>query len=395
VRLELLGLLAALTASGCGSGFLGAETYGWLEGTGDRYSVDGRAVQLRWRRQIAPDYQGAYIPVERASAALDPQHDRVYVGSSAGQLWAMSSSGTRLWTYDAGGSIGSRPALDARGDELYVATEDGVLHRLRGSTGELTWRMELGGAVTQPPLLTPDAVYVVTDNDVVVAMSRTDGEALWRYRRDAPEGFYISQHAGLTLAGGMLVTAFTGGIVVALDPADGSLQWERDTSAELEAGTDGTPRFADVDTTPVLIGDALYVASFAGGLFALELASGSVRWRDETLTGIVGITPARGDRLLLASGDLGLVCFDASDREVVWRKELPRGAPAEAVVAQDLVLFGESQGGFVTLSLSTGRELGRIEAGHGFSAPPTIAGGRGFVMTNGGVLLAFALPGAR
>jgi outer membrane protein assembly factor BamB len=390
-----LAILLACALGGCSSGFLGAESFGWLDGSSEHGSVSGRAVQLRWRRQITPDYEGAYIPVERSAPALDPRLDRIYVGSSAGELWAMTASGTPIYSYDARGGIAAPPKLDSRRDELFVPTEDGVLHLLRASNGELRWRAETGGAVTQPPILTDDAVYVVTDNDIVVAFGRDDGEALWRYRRDAPEGFYVSQHAGLTLTEGHLLAAFTAGVVVSLDPADGSLIWERDTSLEIEPGPDGAPRFADVDTTPLVIGDVVYIASFAAGLFALDLESGSVRWRDAELTGIVGITRASERLLILASGDFGVACMDRLDREILWRKRAPRGAPSEVVVAQDLVLFGESQGGFITLGLSSGRELGRIEAGHGFSAPASVAAGRGFVLSNGGALFAFALPGAR
>jgi outer membrane protein assembly factor BamB len=307
----------------------------------------------------------------------------------------MSAAGQRVYSYDAGGGIMAGPTLDVARDELYVATEDGVLHMLTASSGVLRWRAEIGGAIGQPPLLTEDAVYVITDGDVLTALSREDGEALWRYRRDAPEGFYVSDHAGLVLTEGRLLTAFTAGVVVALDPSDGSLLWERDTSVELEPGADGAPRFSDVDTTPLVLGDTVYVASFAGGLYALDVASGTVRWRDEELTGVIGIQPA-GERLLvLSSGDLGVVCIDRVDREVLWRRRIPRGAPSEAVVAQDLVLVGESQGGFVTLALQNGRELGRIETGHGFTARAAVLSGRGFVMSNGGTLYAFALPGAR
>lgn len=391
-----IGLAAlVLTLTGCGSGFLGGGSVGWLDGTGDRTPVSGRAVQVRWRQQMTPDYEGAYIPVERSMPALDPRHDRIYVGSSAGDLWAMTAAGRRIYSFDAGGGIVAGPTLDTERDELYVGTEDGVLHMLTASTGVLRWRAEIAGAISQPPVLTDDAAYVVTDGDVVTAVARESGEALWRYRRDAPEGFYVSDHAGLTLAGERLLTAFTSGVVVALDPSDGSLLWERDTSVELEPGADGAPRFSDVDTTPLVVGETVYVASFAGGLYALELESGSVRWRDEELTGIIGMEPA-GERLMvLSSGDLGVVCIDRVDREVLWRRRIPRGSPSEPIVAQDLVLVGESQGGFVTLALQSGRELGRIETGHGFTAPAAVVSGRGFVMSNGGTLYAFALPGAR
>src|SRR5690606_15536428 len=180
--------------------------------------------------------------------------------------------GTRIYSYDARSAIRAQPALDPAADELYVATEDGLLHMLHASNGDLRWRTEIGGSVSQPPVLTDDAVYVITDNDVVSAISRETGEPLWRYRRDAPDGFFVSHHAGLTLTNGRLLTAFTAGVVVALDSTDGSVLWERDTSVELEPAAEGAPRFADVDTTPLVIGDIVYVASFAGGLYALELA---------------------------------------------------------------------------------------------------------------------------
>lgn len=390
------GLLSViLLLAGCGSGFLGGGDFGWVDGSGATRPVTTRTIQVRWREQLTPDYEGPYVPVERSSPALDPGRDRIYAGTSAGKLIAMTATGSRVYAYDAGGGIMAPPALDARQDELFVATEDGVVHRLRASDGELGWRSVVGGAVSQPMVLTDDAIYLACDDDTVVALDRSTGEALWRYRRDAPEGFYVSHHAGLTLVEGQrLLAAFTAGVVVSLDPTDGSLQWERDTSVELEPGPEGIPRFADVDTTPLVIDGLVYVASFAGGLYALELDSGTVRWRDEELTGLIGITKASERVLILSSGDLGVVAFDRLDREILWRKELPRGAPGEAVVTSDLVVFGESQGGLVTLAVQSGRELGRIETGHGFAARPSVAAGRGFVLSNGGTLFAFAIPDA-
>ncbi len=384
---------AVLLATGCGQ--ISGTGFGWLGGRGEDRDPSTRSVHLRWRHRLANVSEEAFVPVERAQAALDPANDRIYVGSSAGELHAMTATGGQIYSYEAGGGIAAEPAIDPARDELYLATEDGVVHRLTASTGAVVWRESVGGAVSQTPVLTDDAIYLVTDNDIVTALARDDGEALWRYRREAPEGFYVSEHAGLTIVDGHLLTAFTAGVVVSLDPVDGAMRWERDTSLELEPGPDGPPRFADVDTTPLVMDGVVYVASFAGGLYALELASGSVLWRDEELTGVTGITRATGRLLLLSSGDLGMVCLDREDREILWRRQLPQGAPGRAVVAGDLVLFGESQGGFVTLDLGSGRELGRFESQHGFSAAPSVADGRGFILGNGGTLFAFALPGAR
>ena len=377
----------ALLLGGCG-GPAGSSDLGWFGAENPRRYAGHGPLRVVWSERITPEHGGAYLPVERAMAELDPPRDRVYVGSSAGHLYAMTGNGRRVYRYDAAGAVQSRPALDADRDELYVGTEQGEVHALRASDGELRWRESIGGPIRKEPLLTDDAVYIVTDSDVVGAFSREDGGPLWSYSREAPEGFSITEHAGLALAGGKLITGFTDGVVVALDPIDGRVIWERDTSIEVDTEDGTRPRFVDVDTTPVVVGDLVYVASFAGGLYALDAASGTVLWKDAGITGVVAIA-ATEDVLILASADEGIVALGVSDRERRWRKALRRGSPTAPVVAGRHVLVGESGGSFLSLALDSGREVGRFDAGHGFTAPASIRGGLGFVVSNGGSLFAF------
>lgn len=381
-------LAVAVTFAGCATpaGLLGYE--GFVDAPPGR-TARGR-LTVRWSRRLAPEYEGPYLPIERAVPALDPESDRIYAGSSAGALWAFSGAGTQIWMYQAGGAIGSQPYIDRPRNEIYVASDDGLLHALVATTGTMRWRAEVGGAVGRRPLATDDAIYVITDADVVAAFDRENGDALWRYRREAPEGFYVTEHAGLALGEHELVTGFTDGTVVALDPRDGSILWERDTTSDLTSTSD-TIRFTDVDTTPVIDGDTIYAASFAGGLYALERSSGTVRWLRQDLTGIVGITPASGGLLICSSGDLGVLAVRAIDGEPLWTTRVPRGAPTAPVVIEDLVLVGESEGGLVALSLGHGTELGRVENGHGFAAPVEVRAGLGAVVSNAGGLFVFSV----
>ncbi len=388
-RAARIGVLAAVAAiGGCGGARAGTDwSFGWF-GTEHERSYAGQGpLRVRWTERLTEPFEGAYLPVERAVAALDPGRNRVYVGSTAGQLYALSATGTRVYRYDAAGAIESQPALDAARDELYVGTEQGEVHALRASDGQLRWRESVGGPIRQAPVLSGDAVYVVTDSDTVAALGREDGSPLWSYSRQAPEGFSITEHAGLTPAGGKILTGFTDGVVVALDAADGRVIWERDTSVDVDSEDAAAPRFIDVDTTPVVIGQTVYVASFAGGLYGLDLGSGTVLWHDQTITGVVAIAAAE-DLLILASADSGVVAMD-TEREVRWRHALERGSPTEPVVAGRQILVGESGGSFLSLALDSGRETGRLEAGHGFTARASVRGGLGFVVSNGGNLLAF------
>jgi outer membrane protein assembly factor BamB len=389
-RLRAAGVLGlALACSACAAIVPNVISYDdrYAEGAGG--SRSGRLV-LRWVRRLAPELEGPFMPIERAVAALDPEGDRIYIGSSSGNLWAFDGRGAQVWMYHTDSGIGSQPLLDAARDELFVAIDDGRLHALTASTGALRWTTEIGGAVGRTPVATDDAVYVMTDADVLVAFDRATGEALWRYRREAPEGFYITEHAGILMMDHRLVTGFTDGAVLCLDSRDGSVLWTRDTIAEMPATTDDDGlRFTDVDTTPVVVGDGLFVASFAGGLYRLDPRNGTILWHREELSGVTGIAAAPGGTLVLSSGDLGLVGIVALTGERRWTTEIVHGAPTPPVVIGDLVVVGESEGGLVAFASSDGHEVDRIQDGHGFAAQPSIASGRGAALSNTGRLFVF------
>jgi outer membrane protein assembly factor BamB len=360
------------------------SSYG-LDGT-ERLST-GSGVVVRWTLRVDPAGT-RYVPVEQAAPAVDPRAGRVYVGSTEGTLWALDADdGKKRYGYRANAAIEAPPAVDSQRDEVYATTVTGQLVALQGAKGTLRWKAEADGSISQPALLSDDAVYVVTDTDVVVAFARDDGQVLWRYRREPHEGFAIAGHAGLALAGSKLLTGFGDGVVVALDSSDGRLLWESDTSVDLE-DLDPTRRFTDIDTTPLVVDDAVYVASFSGGLYALELANGSVRAHEGGLRGATGLT-ATQDALIIASADRGVVCLDLPALSLRWQRALPGGSPSLPLVRGDRVYVSESLGALLALGLADGRELGRLQTRHGFTAPAMLDGHRGFALSNAGMLYAF------
>lgn len=341
-----------------------------------------------------PVFDDAYTPVQTATPALDAEGDRIYAVSTTGTLWALRGNGRRIYRYEAGVSFEAGPVLDHAKQELYAVAEDGVVHALDARAGTLRWKVDSGaGPTRQPVLLVPDAIYVVSETDQVVALSRDAGEVLWRYRRSPTDGYHVVGHAGLTLHDGQLLTAFSDGTVVALDASDGRVRWERETALDFPPGDAGRgQRFVDTDTTPTVVDDMVYVASFSGGLYGLDLNGGGVRSHRPELTGITSILRVNTD-LLLASAAGRVQRFEPQSATVRWSRRISRGTLTGAVVRNDLLYMSETRGGFVVRSVTTGDELSRIEAGHGFSAAPAFAESRGFVLSNGGTLFAFSTPG--
>jgi outer membrane protein assembly factor BamB len=376
----------AVGAAGCAATSRSRRTMDlqWVDKSG---KGAGPGVLVRWALPFAPPFTGPYLPVERAAPGIDARSGRVYAGSTRGELWALDASGRKLYAVKAQAGIEAQPTVDEGRDEVYVATVRGTLFALRGGDGSERWKAELGAPVSQPGLLSEDAIYIVTDEDAVMALSRTDGSVLWRYRREPHEGFAISGHAGLNRVGNKLLTGFGDGAVVALDAGDGRLLWATDTSLDLE-DLDSTRRFTDVDTTPVVVGDLVYAASFSGGLYGLELSTGTVRSHEGELRGVTSIT-ATDTALLLSSAEAGVVCIDLPSLTLRWRHAIERGAPGKTEVRGPNVYVAESLGALLALRVTDGQELGRLETAHGITAAVSFEGRRGFALSNAGTLFAF------
>lgn len=392
-RRALLSLTGLLTLGACGgAGVSSPGSFDWLGGPEHSQPFAGQVMQVRWTKRITSDTlrTGAYVPVQRARAALDPGRNRIYIGSSEGRLLALESTGRRRYSYDAEAPIEAGPAVDSAANEVYVASEDGTVHALRGRTGEVRWKETAGGPVRRAPILTDDVVFVVTDSDVVTALAREDGAVLWSYQRDAPDGFTISGHAGLAVTDDMVITGFSDGALVALDATDGSVQWVLETATDVDLRAADSPRFLDIDTTPLIVGDLVYAASFSGGLYAVDLSNGTLEWRDEARTGAIGLAHTR-DTLIITSADEGVVAIDRISRALRWRHALEHGSPTEPIIVGNMVVFGESMGSLMALSSGSGVELGRLDAGSGFSAAPRVVAGMGVVLSNGGRVFAFGI----
>jgi len=382
-----------LTVPGCGAAgtpATNADNFGWVE-QNDAYAPPGEGgFNVRWSKQLTDRREARYLPVELSSAEFDRTRKRVYIGTSEGNMFALALNGGRLFFYDAGAQIESKPAVDARTGEVFFPTVDGRVHALTVD-GQLRWKTKLLGSIRTQPVLASDAVYLAAENDTITALARDDGRILWTYNKEAVEEITIAGHAGLLLEDGRLYAGFTDGAVAAINPADGRLFWEVETSVDVELRPGNVPQFLDVDTTPVMLRGTLYVASFTAGLYALNAASGTVEWRDAEFQGVTGIAAA-GRMLVISSARKGVSLLDLRTREVQWEKAPERGAPTPPIVTETgTVIYGETQGSLFALSLSDGREVARAEGGAGFSATPSVSGSYGGAISNGGRFLLLRL----
>jgi outer membrane protein assembly factor BamB len=194
------------------------------------------------------------------------------------------------------------------------------------------WKTLLGDFVA-PPLATDGRrVFVATRDGVVRALAPATGEIEWQ-----SEG-----HAGqLSAAEGSLLVRHPDGTLTSLHPRTGAVRWRAQT------GVKGVlPAFLDADRA--WIGGE--------GLAAVDLAGGRVLWSDRSAS--VSAPPVRaGGRLLVGEQDGTLRCRDRETGASLWT--LPtRGAllaPPLVDAARGRAYLGTTDKRILEIDLDDGR----------------------------------------
>jgi outer membrane protein assembly factor BamB len=316
--------------------------------------------------------------------------DRVYIGSDSGMFFALRAlTGAVIWKKQLG-AVGSAPLISA--GMLYVGTSDGTLIALDMQTGIEKWRYAGRGVIAQTPTATGDLIVFANEADQVVALDSATGRFKWQYKTETPDEFTLRGHAGVASDGELLYTGFSNGTLVALRRDTGSVAWSTSLTGE-------ATKFVDVDATPLVMGDRVYVSSSSGGVFAVDKLTGLVRWRvpfwDAAMpseSGNVGGIVSDGKTIYVSVADLGTYAIDLSGN-VIWRVGAKDGGePAAPVIYGDLLIYTLAEDGMFLANRKTGETLEYFDPGSGISAQPTVTSdGRLFVLSNRGIFYAFDL----
>ncbi|MFD8533158.1 PQQ-binding-like beta-propeller repeat protein [Streptosporangium canum] len=277
------------------SGFVidGRTVYAW---TGARViALDAASGRTRWRGRAS----GSIRRVTPHAAG-----DLVYAIGPGGVVALDAGSGERRWRLRADGRTGVA-GVATTADTVYVAAGDGRLHGLDRITGRPRWRSQIGAPILTGPLATGGAVYV-GGGGVLHKLDAATGARLWTF--EAGRGVHTTTNA-LMVARGVAYLARVGDRLHALDATTGRTRWTSSLGG-------GAGFRAPGPFTPVLAGDALYVAAGDGGLHALDAATGTHRWGFQTGGDIRSAPVVEGGRVYVGSANGNVYAIRASDGRV-------------------------------------------------------------------------------
>jgi outer membrane protein assembly factor BamB len=215
------------------------------------------------------------------------------------------------------------------GPERDFTVEARDLSRSWGDDGPPTmWERPLGGGFSS---IVSDGRRLYTmyrdgDDEIVIALDPDNGKTVWEHRYSAPvvKSETLSTQYGEgpngtpLLVDGKLVTLGFTGHVRCLDTKKGKLRWSHDLGGEFEVKI---PYFGHA-TSPLAVGKNAVVV--AGGLFAFDLDSGKVAWKNREIEGSYGsprLVTAGGKQQIVTPLSAHLAGFDPQTGKTLWKKE--------------------------------------------------------------------------
>ena len=150
-------------------------------------SYTDQVVNLPWRWKWAwngPDASGG-VSSGKTTLPRNVQPvtggGKVYVARGTGGVYALNQSdGSVSWNVSPGGSIDSTAAYDADTSCVFVTSSNGYLYKLNVSNGGTAGSFNAGSAISTPPCVISDRVFVSAGNNVY-AVNKSSMSQIWSY----------------------------------------------------------------------------------------------------------------------------------------------------------------------------------------------------------------------
>ena len=146
-------------------------------------------------------------------------------------------------------------------------------------------------------------------------------------------------------------------------------------------------------------GDTVYVSALqngggrAGGLFALDAATGAVRWSAESPSGEQVAPPVVANGIVYApSRSDGLFAFDATTGSPAWRVPDIGHMGGQAPAISGSAIYAAADRSIAAYDLLDGHELWSFDAGGNVDNGAVVSGGLAFVGNNSGDVIALGEP---
>jgi outer membrane protein assembly factor BamB len=321
------------------------------------------------------------------------KHSGVYVDAGPRQFHRVK------WKFTTGDRIVSSPVHDQ--GVIYFGSDDGRVYAIRASDGKQLWQRRTGGPVASSPAVAGGLVYAMSYDGKLYALDARTGQPQWKFATEGerrfeakglhgmlpktqtipdPFDFYLSSPV---VAAGNVYFGSGDGNVYALDAASGELRWKFRTGDVVHA-------------SPAYANGVLYFGSWDSWFYAVDARSGQEKWRfhggeDPAYHNQVGFqsSPAVVNGVVYTGcRDSNLYAIDAATGKEKWRfNNAGSWVITSPAVTRGKVLFATSDSSLYQVAdAETGKSLVKQQGNAFMFSSPAVAGNTVFIGVMNGTL---------
>jgi outer membrane protein assembly factor BamB len=348
----------------------------WLKSLGKKDNVEPptplteftptAAVQKLWTEGVG---DGSGDSGARLAPTIVDGH--LYAASVDGVVEAIdAASGRTIWQKKLGtrkGWLWKRGDNSLRwsggpavaGDLLVVGSLDGEVYALSAQDGSERWHATVSSEVISRPAIGAQIVVVRTVDGRLTGLDVADGSRKWVFDQSVPP-LSLRGNSSPVIIGDAVYDGFDNGKIVAVRLADGAPLWVQTLSTG--EGRTEVERLADVDGEVVDVGGNVVAVGYRGQMAAIAASNGRPMWQRDISS--YGGAAAGDSALVLADAEGDVWAFDRDTGASLWKQDQLKyrwlGSPA---VQGKYVVVGDSEGYVHWLSLDEGKFVARERLG--------------------------------
>jgi len=326
-----------------------------------------------------------------AAAAAGVHSQPVFRGDNA-HSGVFASHGPRQfhrvkWVFPTGDRVVSSPTY-ANG-LIYFGGDDGNIYAVDAATGHQIWKHPTGGPVPTSPAIVDGVLYAGSYDGRFYALNARTGVMRWKFSTGGERRFEARGLHGMlpatqtipdpfdiylsspTVADGVVYFGSGDGNVYALDAASGSLRWKYQTGDVVHA-------------SPAVADGVVYIGSWDSYFYAIDARTGALKWRfhggeDPRIHNQVGFQSSAaivGGIVYVGCRDSNLYALDAAAGTQRWKFSTDLSWVITSPAVHDgKVFFATSDSSlYHVVDAATGKPILRMQDKAYIFSSPAIAG---------------------
>jgi outer membrane protein assembly factor BamB len=249
----------------------------------------------------------------------------------------------------------SKPTILSVQGNLLVVVTDGELSVYDLHKKKTILKQGVKELVTKRPLISKNRLFVQTQSDDLICFDLTSAKEVWRYTHSKHDTYIFQndRYAGLVTWNNNIIFVTAGGDIVVLDMDTKEPYWVYPSTSVSELTL-------NVPFTPIVSGDALYLAKKDTGLLRLNLKERALVWERPSIQ--TTVQPCiYGDHIFVAHGKT-IIAVDRKTGAALYQTAALPESIVSAPFVQNNHLVVASKAHIFRLSLTTGKVESELQS---------------------------------